>query len=97
MKLDARETELVGGWLLFGEKMAADTVTQRIEQLIQCHLVEIGADESGWDVLYRDPDDGRLWELTYPLGNTHGGGPPTLRTLDTAAAQEKYKAFKSRL
>jgi hypothetical protein len=97
MKLDPGETELVGSWSLINGTMKPDAVTQRIEQLLQHHLTEIGADESGWDVLYRDPVDGRLWELTYPVSDTHGSGPPTLKTIDSSAAQAKYKALKSSL
>jgi hypothetical protein len=69
---------------------AADATCRRIEQLIAQHLIELGCDSSGWDVLYRDPQDARLWELTYPQGHLHGGGPPRLTWLAATQAREKY-------
>jgi len=42
--------------------------------------------------LYRDPDDGRYWERTYPQSELHGGGPPELRVLATEDARQKYGA-----
>jgi hypothetical protein len=55
-------------------------------------LRRLGSDPSGWDTLYRDPNDGRLWELTFPDSDSEGGGPPRLACLDVDAAREKYGA-----
>jgi len=52
----------------------------------------IGAGLSGRDDLYRDPDDGRLWELTWPQSDMHGGGPHRLSCLTIDAARMKYGA-----
>ena len=41
-------------------------------------MERLGADGGGWETLYRDPDDGRFWKLTFPKGHLHGGGPPAL-------------------
>jgi hypothetical protein len=90
MKLNRAESELVGSWSMKDGHMFADAVAKRIEELIGQHLIELGADDSGWDMLYRDPDDGRLWELTHPQGDSHGGGPPTLRCVDAVYARRKY-------
>jgi hypothetical protein len=61
--------------------------------LIANHLVQLGADSSGWSELYRDPDDSRLWELTWPQSETHGGGPPRLICIPVDAARAKYGAI----
>ncbi len=61
------------------------------EMLIRTHLRELGKDSSGWEALYRDPDDGRLWELTYPKSELHGGGPPQLRSLAPDEARKNYR------
>ncbi|MGE0364310.1 MAG: Imm27 family immunity protein [Phycisphaerales bacterium] len=53
-------------------------------------LVRIGSSTDGWDTLYRDPGDNRLWELLYPQGHMQGGGPPTLRQISGSEAQAKY-------
>ena len=94
MKLTPQEVKLVGSWTFVNGNVTADDVTRRIEHLTQHHLIEIGRDASGWDVLYRDPDDGRLWELTYPSSEMHGGGPPTLQLLDNEAVRHKYGMLK---
>ncbi|PSQ82866.1 MAG: hypothetical protein BRD44_06480 [Bacteroidetes bacterium QS_7_67_15] len=59
-------------------------LTERFERL--------GASDGGWSILYRDPADERLWELTYPQGHLHGGGPPLLRVVSEEEAAEKYGA-----
>jgi hypothetical protein len=47
------------------------------------------ARHNGWNALYRDPNDCRYWELTYPEGELHGGGPPQLRCLTADEARQK--------
>lgn len=44
-------------------------------------LIEIHVDASGWVKVYIDPITGHRWQLTYPQGDTHGGGPPLLSKL----------------
>jgi Immunity protein 27 len=44
----------------------------------------------GWETLYRDPDDGRYWERTFPQSGSDGGGPPQLRFLTDYEAKDKY-------
>ena len=92
MKLEPHERDLVGAWKLVGGTLAADTTAKRIERLTKNFLTELGADPSGWDVLYRDPSDGRLWELTYPQSGSEGGGPPRLTHLSSEEAVKKYSA-----
>ena len=71
--------------------MTADKVTLRIDDLVRNYLQKIATDESGWETLYQDPSDGRYWELTYPSGESHGGGPPRLTVVSSQEAALKYK------
>ena len=89
-KLAEHETELVGQWLTKGLKIVADPICARIEDLISSHLVSLGADESGWDALFRDPDTGKLWELTWPQSGMHSGGPPRLALVRAEDVRSKY-------
>jgi hypothetical protein len=90
MKIDPSETVLAGNWVDDHGRVIADQTCERINALIQTHLEELGRNPSGWDALYRDPDNGRLWELAYPQSELHGGGPPRLRALTIDEAKQKY-------
>ena len=90
MKIQPTETVLTGKWLSCGGRTVGDETCDRINDLVGSHLRKLGHDASGWEVLYRDPDDGRLWELTYPQSELHGGGPPQLRCLTLDEARKKY-------
>jgi hypothetical protein len=90
MKLGPNETVLVGGWQLLDGRVQADTTCKRIEHLVSTQLIRLGSDASGWDELYRDPADGRLWERTYPCSESEGGGPPQLTWISRDAALAKY-------
>jgi hypothetical protein len=93
-KLQPNEQILTGRWLLEDGHARADATCERIEWLIAHHLQKIAdSPQSGhWKTLYRDPDDGRHWERTYPHGEMHGGGPPQLKSLTIQEASEKYGA-----
>lgn len=91
MKLLPTETHLVGKWLLKNGLVVADDVCVRIEELTRTHLRRLGSDASGWDALFMDPVDGRLWELIYPESGLHGGGAPELRHLSIHQSKEKYR------
>lgn len=86
----ANETRLTGKWLLSEGRMVEDETCKRITKLVNEYLVKLGDDPSGWETLYRDPNDGRFWELTYPQSEMHGGGPPELRYLSQDEAAQKY-------
>ena len=90
MKIQPTETLLSGKWLSRDGRAVGDEACDRINGLVRSHLRKLGHDASGWEVLYRDPDDGRLWELTYPQSELHGGGPPQLRCLTLDEALRKY-------
>jgi Immunity protein 27 len=92
--LEPTETELRGSWRRQRGRVVADEVCLRIESVRTNCLRQLGADVSGWDTLFVDPRDGRLWEIVYEHSEWHGGGPPTLRVIDGMAAKIKYpKAF----
>ena len=91
MKLKPEETILKGSWKLIGHSMEADSVCERIESLIAEYLIEVSEDESGWNKLYKDPEDNRYWELTYPESEIHGGGAPQLENISIQEAEKKYK------
>ncbi len=88
--INPSETLLTGRWIANGGRVVADDVCKRIVALTQSHLQKIGADDSGWNILYRDPNDGRYWELSYPQSELNGGGPPELRCLTDDEARQKY-------
>jgi hypothetical protein len=53
-------------------------------------MQKLGSDQSGWNTLYADPATGKFWELTYPQGHLHGGGPRELIEISLSAARVKY-------
>lgn len=38
-----------------------------------------------WALLYQDRETGAFWDVTYPRGEMHGGGPRRLRLLTLSA------------
>jgi hypothetical protein len=88
--LEPDEVRLEGQWLKKGGKVIADDTAIRIEELISSELTRLAASVDGWDVLYVDKRDGRLWELTYPHKEWHGGGPPSLAYVTKDYVQMKY-------
>jgi hypothetical protein len=84
------ERSLVGSWLSTGSRTSADPTCQRIEALISGYLVELAQSPDGWHTLYRDPNDGRLWERTFPNSGQHGGGPPALHCVSLEQARAAY-------
>ena len=91
MELQPDEIVLTGNWLVEGERVVADDVCRRIEWLVESQLERLATDSSGWDTLYRDPRDGRLWEHIYPQSEMHGGGPPQLKVVSAESAAAKYR------
>ena len=66
--------------LLSNKKLITDSaVWDRIKWLTGHVFVLVGIEKKGgWEKLYRDPEDGRYWLLTYPFAELQGGGPPAL-------------------
>jgi hypothetical protein len=90
--LAPREREVVGRWLVMGDGRTADAVELRIRWLVSARLLPLGSADDGWEWLFRDPRDGRLWELTFPEGSVHGSGPRRLAVIDAGAAKIKYQS-----
>ncbi len=88
MKIDHKEKDLIGKWEVVNQRVIADDVCKRINILIRNYLQKIAG--GGWETLFKDPKDGRFWELTYPQGHMHGGGPPRLMNLSDEQATTKY-------
>jgi hypothetical protein len=84
------EHDLVGQLLDVGSRIEADAVSDRIAWLARERLVRVAGTADGGDVLFRDPRDGRLWELTHPHAAMPRGGPPRLTLVDGGAAARKY-------
>ena len=91
-ELAPEEVDLRGDWVVQKDRsVVADATEQRIEWLTTQKLERIANDWSGWETLYRDPRDSRLWELTYPQSGLHGGGPRHLHVLSRDEAAAKYE------
>lgn len=90
MTLEPDEKEFVGAWKVVNGQVVEDEVSLRIRNLVREHLKLLATSPDGWDKLFCDPRDGRLWELTYPSSDAHGGGPPLLREILEQVARSKY-------
>jgi len=92
MNLRADEKELVGKWIFDGKTMHGDEIANRIHHLTEQVLKKVAVSRShgGWETIFSDPQDGRLWERTYPRGEMQGGGPPRLATISEADARTKH-------
>jgi hypothetical protein len=92
--LRPEESHLVGAWASSAQGIAADATALRIEALVANHLHYVATDSTGWDKLYLDLADSRLWELTYPQSDLQGGGPPALSVISAGKASRKYTSVQ---
>jgi Immunity protein 27 len=90
MGIELNETLIRGGWQSVEGRMVPDATLVRIRALVDTQLEKIGSTGGGWEMLYRDTLDGRLWDLFYPQGEMQGGGPESLRCIDSVLAEHKY-------
>ena len=88
--IDPHELSLVGEWLSQDLRVVADETCHRIESLVASHLPKLANSPDGWSILFQDPTDNRLRELTYPQGHLHGGGPPALCCVSLDMARNTY-------
>ncbi|WP_162428210.1 Imm27 family immunity protein [Pontibacter pudoricolor] len=89
-EIDQYENQLIGSWEFKDGQIREDYISQRINWLISNYLIRLCSDTSGWYILYKDPNDGRFWELSYPESSSHGGGAPSLINLSYAEVKKKY-------
>jgi hypothetical protein len=75
-------------WTLSGSKMVVGGDHEIIQDLITNQLDQVKVDSSGWLSLYRHRDSGEFWELSYPQGEMHGGGPRMLRRVFLSHADD---------
>jgi hypothetical protein len=87
---DPSETEIIGGIKNEHGVATNDEQLTRIWWLITNKLDKIATADNGWEQLYRDPNDGRFWELFFPRGELQAGGPPALHVVTCEVACEKY-------
>jgi hypothetical protein len=85
--INSNETLIEGQWLLNGQNIAEDENCKRIDWLVQNTLTKITHDESGWEILYQDKIDGRLWVHYYRNSEMQGGGPPALKLITKSQAE----------
>ena len=88
--LRPEEDDIVGSWRALGSTVFGDEGCRRIHYVIKNVLEPVGVSPNGWEALFRDPRDGRLWERTYPQSEMHGGGPPRLIVVSAETAEAKY-------
>jgi hypothetical protein len=84
------ERRITGAWLVENGKVRGDANCARIKWLTANYLRFLGSDDSGWERLYVDPSDNRYWVHTYPQGEMHGGGPPSLFWMAESEARAKF-------
>jgi hypothetical protein len=60
-------------WDVSDTKVIAGGDSAIINDWLANKLDKIKVDWSGWLTLYRHRDSGQFWELTYPMGELHGG------------------------
>jgi Immunity protein 27 len=88
--LRPEEVLLEGEWIDLGSRVVAGETSVRIRWLVESRLGRIQAAPHGAGVLFRDPYDGRYWELTYPHPELPQGGPPRLELIDADTAAVRY-------
>ncbi len=84
------ETVLQGLWIDLGSRMEKDMSWQRIEWLVTEHFEELACLEDSQDRLYRDPTDGRLWELFSVRPELGEQSPPHLAVIAPQTAAERF-------
>jgi len=83
--------QIVGSRRLKNGRVIADDVCIEIRRMIGEKLIEVAQDQTGWLKLFHDIETGSYWELDFPQGESHGGGPPRLRKVELADVQDRYK------
>jgi len=85
------EFEILGGILRKGNQIKPNANSLRISALRHNLLKKIAASAEHYSVLYRDPNDGRYWELISANPEGHGGGGKSLTFISDNEAKVKYQ------
>ena len=88
MHLKPEDTELRGFWIDLESSMVPDASWEKLDHLTKKYLELVDSLDDGPAQLYRDPADGRLWELTKVVPQMKGGGPPRLTVIETGEAEK---------
>jgi hypothetical protein len=91
MRLRPEETELQGYWLDLGSAVVPDANWERIDMLTNDYLEPVATSADGTCKLYRDPADGRFWELSRVAPEMKDGGPPLLSAIEATEAARKFR------
>jgi len=89
-KIRPDEQKITGEWIEIEDGVSKDEICNRIEYLSENYLEKVAVDETSWEILSRDPNDGRFWVKSFPQNEMHGGGPPELQVIEAAEAQKKF-------
>ncbi len=84
------KTIIVGKWIVQDGKVIGDDNYEEIKRMKESELIKIADRDGGWTILYRNKNKNNYWELTYPQGEMHGGGPPSLELLNEVEIKERY-------
>ncbi len=80
--------DLTDRWVMSGSKVHAEGDAAEIDALLSTELVRLSGTDGDWRTLYRHRTTGKLWELSYPQSEMHGGGPRRLRRLSLSTPDE---------
>ena len=80
--------DLTDQWVIRGGQTSSEGDAAAIDELLSSELAQIAVPDGGWRRLYRHRTTGRLWELSYPHSEMHGGGPRRLRELSLDSPNE---------
>ncbi|MEQ8523176.1 Imm27 family immunity protein [Gracilimonas sp.] len=89
-EIGPEESKISGGWIETEDGFSKDETYNRIEYLTENYLEKLAVDKSGWEILYRAPNDGRFWVKWFPQSEMHGGGPPELKVIEANEAKKKF-------
>ncbi len=88
IRLKPEQSMLQGFWLDLGSSVTPDARWDRITRLTEEFLELLATGDNG-EKLYRDPADGRLWELT-AVAPELPASPPLLQVIPPEQATSKY-------
>ncbi|MEP6990929.1 MAG: Imm27 family immunity protein [bacterium] len=88
--LASHERDLAAGPDDASHRVENEALDARIFWLVTERLEPMATANGGWEQLFRDPRDGRLWELSFPRGSLHGGGHRRLACMTRDEAATRY-------